>query len=1601
MQQNPHENSPPSSPKMRTGGGEKITSSTVVIPPPTSTTLPHTFDTKGISDFESLPVSSSLYRRRRDEKKMSITTAGTTVSSSRPEVEEEDSDVDTLLIESPTSTGNDGHRQRITSSLRFGTNRSGYSDSGIFDTSSPGSTATHSLARSTTSSTKRPSVRPLVRDMYSEYTTSTPLPERAVKRARTVLSTASISLKPALDASSSTDDFYYPLDASVLLPTQRTTPLVVHRANISTPPLLPYSTTDAYIQPTGNDQETQTVISTIEIPESKPTKTKRKSVTKRFTLFRSAKTSTHHQQQQPLAAHKALSAPSDQLLSEHTTELSTCGAQAPTGIILVKTTAAVAAPGLPNFAAGAAATVMDEKPDTAGERVLQTEGDLQNSASVTLPGGFEASADSKSLESPHSGDESADSLEASWYQPHLRHSAKAKRFHKKVRRKLKDESEPQGTGGAEGNREKMERDQSEKEIKTTIGDDKLKGDITVDIPKTKVSGEIKAAQEEKEQVHITKVLPEADIIAIQEKELHIPQYDIQLTKRKTEEENADEMPTQRHQKSQPISVKMPKYKTSKIKEAESAEMENAKLETHVEEPSVELGMPEGKVDVDMPSGKVAVEKEMKSPDFHFKMPKLKMGSGKAKKPKVELESPELEAHVEVPSVELGMPEGQVDVDMPSGKVAVEKEVKSPNFQFKMPKLKFGGKAKTKAVELQSPELEGYIDIEVDIVPTVVVKTPSMTKEAPSVDVDLGGLSGELPEVDAKVELESPELEAHVEVPSVELGMPEGQVDVDMPSGKVAVEKEMKSPDFHFKMPKLKMGSGKVKKPKVELESPELEAHVEVPSVELGMPEGQVDVDMPSGKVAVEKEMKSPDFHFKMPKLKMGSGKAKTPKVELQSPELEGHVDVDGAIVPTVDLKTPSVQLEAPSVDVDLGGLSGELPEVDAKAGISPVEMKVSVPKPEIEMEMPKAEVDVDLPSGKVAVETDVQAPDFHFKMPKLKMGSGKVKKPKVELESPELEAHVEVPSVELGMPEGQVDVDMPSGKVAVDYEMLSPDVHMKKPLVNLDLRSPNSELSSPHSRVINVIPEVLEPPVSSSCPAVGIVSSDPIRVNIPNVNVTSSSSPRADTYSKDSFDVIEKDLNVPSYTVRLFKDNPSSITCASSPSPDVRGLLVNVGGRDNNSWGMDDPPAKPQRESAVPEKDKRNVNNIGTDGIDGTPHSPNAFISPSLEIYTASPSPREVGRYPSSSDITVSELESSSQGESMPISPRDFYAHSATPEFKRVTDADAIEEEGTSKKKNVFDWFHLSWRRNKRRKSAISTSSGVEDSRSPSTTGKRKPKHQKHKQRKPTTEEEDLGIQADIAPVASPTTEVPLKLEPALPREVELILAEQKTATAQAQTEPPNPHDSKGLFPKKSKSKKHSKKHRRSDRVIPTSSTENETSAPRMRQPSKSTTSEHPLRQTWHHTEATVSPISEVDQRTPPPPPIPRHLDDEIAEWLARAYRSHYAEGSPLRKPRPWSTLDFPPRNCTFLNDDYLFPYSITPTKLPSCQWKSDKEYNVPYIDDDALPLDEPEWALGESRRTLTLTSADADFWRTAIAEEEKSDASGGKCLIYIDTRFF
>ncbi|CDS40048.1 protein AHNAK2 [Echinococcus multilocularis] len=1911
MQQNPHENTPPSSPIFSTG---TQTTATTVVMPPSSTALPHTFDTKGISDIESLPASSSLDRRHREEKKMSTITPATTASSSKPEDEEGDSDLDKLLMESPTTTGSSVRRHHGTSSLRFGSTHSGYSDSGIFETSSPGSTATHSLARSsTTTSKKKQNIRPVVRDMYSEYTTSTPRWEDAmmVERGKTVLSTISIKLRPTMDASISTDDFYFPLDASVLLPAQSAAPLIMNRATISTPTLS--LTTVPFPSSSRSDQQTQT--------ELRPLKTKRKS-TKHILLFHPSHYSVKTRVE-PVPSHAH--GTSDQLCAEQTVDLGT-SVLAPAGVILVKSTTAAT-----STAAMEAKPVNQALRETAhgkGKRGEEEE-DMEVSSAVAA------------IQDSTSAEESADSMEASWYQPHLHLSDQTKRFHRKIRRKYKDAEEDMDIGGKKDSKaeqyvkrkgsgdekrkeedqklafnkgipkdgiNKMEKErQGEKRVKgqredinkkdvieikekdirtpqfylqikehgeykenekaerkrndkttkyTTEAEEeqrknslrklhkyqkKLKG---FNMPQIKIKSKVRTPHEElkpttakkeideynaetkrpespkdvsmymadapndidgnvvgrKKKIPYFKAkvpnphmkvegkveaelempdlsadvpavsggmeLPEVDLnldsdivpsvaVATPSMKLDAAAVDIDVPKANVElphvEAKGDislmemeasvpwpeiegDMPkakvaVEKELKLPSVHMKAPKFKLGKKGKgkAEGGEVETRQLVVHGERPRVDVGKPKAEVDVEMPSGKVAVEKDIKSPDFHFKMPKMKFG-GKVKKPHVEVEAhvdvasvevgmpegqvdvgmpkaevdvempsgqvavkkphvevgtPEVEAHVDVASVAVGMPEGQVDVGMPkaevdvgmpSGQVAVEKDIKSPDFHFKMPKVKFGGKVKKPHVEVETPEVEAHVDVpgvevdlpegqidiglpvvdacvdvdgngvggnekipsfkvkvpkphmkvegkveaelempdlsadvpavsggmelpevdlnlDSDIVPSVAVATPSMKLDAAAVDIDVPKANVELPHVEAKGDISLMEMEAsvpwpeiegdmpkakvavekelklpsvhmkapkfklgkkgkgkaeggevetrqlvvHGERPRVDVGKPKAEVDVEMPSGKVAVEKDIQSPDSHFKMPKMKFG-GKVKKPHVEVGTPEVEAHVDVPGVEVGMPEGQVDVgmpkavvdvEMPSGKVAVEKDIKSPDFHFKMPKMKFG-GKVKKPHVEVETPEVEAHVDV------------PGVAVGMPEGQVDVG--------------------------------MPKAEVDVGMPSGKVAVEKDIKSPDFHFKMPKMKFG-GKVKKPHVEVETPEVEAHVDVPGVEVGMPEGQVDVgmpkaevdvEMPSGKVAEKKDTKSPDFHFKMPKMKFGgrVKKPHVEVGTPEVEAHVDVPGV-EVGMPEGHLADGMRNLESIRPAL---------DPRTHEIIPISSVAVVVPGNVPLKPRRQFLHLDSGAISRE------KNMAVFEGIPRDSYMAFDLPSSKFGLIFDIP--------------------SPKE-----AEIFRESCFPTEIN---SSSDMTASELESSSHSGSLPISPRDFCAHSTTPEFKRSSGVQTIVEEcsGTAERKksekNMLDWFRSSWRRNKRRRSGVSTLSGVEDGRSPSNRGRWRRKPLKYKKTtvqstaatlitSTPVENEDLGIQADVVLTTQFSVSLPRSryqqsegksAEPALPREAELLWAEQKTAELPVEF-------LKTLGSTKTKSKKKSTKPTILDQSL--IKAEPNASTPRLRKSSSSLPSERLQRQTWHHPEVAISSIIDANSRTPPKSSLSPRLDDDISEWFSHAHRSHYGDTSPLRKPRPWSTLDYPPQNCTFLNDDHLFPYSITPTKLPSCRWKSDKEYDVPYIDDDALPLDEPEWALGESRRTLTLTSADADFWRTAIAEEERSEASG------------
>ncbi|VDM06392.1 unnamed protein product [Schistocephalus solidus] len=410
---------------------------------------------------------------------------------------------------------------------------------------------------------------------------------------------------------------------------------------------------------------------------------------------------------------------------------------------------------------------------------------------------------------------------------------------------------------------------------------------------------------------------------------------------------------------------------------------------------------------------------------------------------------------------------------------------------------------------------------------------------------------------------------------------------------------------------------------------------------------------------------------------------------------------------------------------------------------------------------------------------------------------------------------------------------------------------------------------------------------------------------------------------------------------------------------------------------------------------------------------------------------------PPVSAFALSESESSeveSASDTPPFSsPSDFWAHSVTPDLgksygihggaslPRCKEEDLVLSEDLKKVGFRLRWPWSSQKATPTVSTSIppqqrkisSSSSGVVEGSPPNQKRKRPFKPEKRKRKKEAEQvvpvrsfgrrDEDLGIQADISTaVLSPAPDFGESIESGQKRDwswkrgarshqpsMQVQVKESRVTPLHYSTpSKATPSDAKskthfaGLFKVKSNRK----------RASPVDVREPLQVSVEMRKPSSSSrgsSADRLQRQTWH---APSLNDTDGEKVRPPTPPLSWLPDADISKDLAVAYRRYYAYGSPLRKPRPWSTLDFPPRNCKFRNDDKLFPYAITPTKLPSCNWKTDEEYNVPYMDDDALPEEEPEWALGESRRTLTLATADATSFRTSfLAAGEPSEASSGE----------
>ncbi|KAF6775510.1 hypothetical protein AHF37_05197, partial [Paragonimus kellicotti] len=157
------------------------------------------------------------------------------------------------------------------------------------------------------------------------------------------------------------------------------------------------------------------------------------------------------------------------------------------------------------------------------------------------------------------------------------------------------------------------------------------------------------------------------------------------------------------------------------------------------------------------------------------------------------------------------------------------------------------------------------------------------------------------------------------------------------------------------------------------------------------------------------------------------------------------------------------------------------------------------------------------------------------------------------------------------------------------------------------------------------------------------------------------------------------------------------------------------------------------------------------------------------------------------------------------------------------------------------------------------------------------------------------------------------------------------------------------------------------------------------------------IRQTWHGDDDRLNLSEEArhladSDEAPQLPPTPTgvRIKPVLKDPgnLLEVRRRGTADSS---KPRPWSTLECPPFGCVFVNDDYLFPDALTPTKIPSFRGSKDAVYNVPYMDDKAIPSEEPEWPIGESRRTLLSQLSQNSGSLARIAAEESSIISLAK----------
>ncbi|KAG3284875.1 hypothetical protein H1C71_008428, partial [Ictidomys tridecemlineatus] len=477
-----------------------------------------------------------------------------------------------------------------------------------------------------------------------------------------------------------------------------------------------------------------------------------------------------------------------------------------------------------------------------------------------------------------------------------------------------------------------------------------------------------------------------------------------------------------------------------------------KVEGSISGPSVEIRAPD--VDIHGPGGKLNVP-QMKVPKFSASGSKGEGAGIDVTLPTGEVTLPGASGGVSLPEISTGGLEGKMK----------GAKVKTPEMIIQKPKISM----QDVDLSLGSPKLKGNIKV-----------------SAPEVKGDVKG-----PQVavkGSKVDIETPNLEGTLTGPK--LGSPSGKTgtcrismaDVDLnvaaPKGKGGVDATLPKVEGTVRVPEID-----VKGPKVDVSAPDVEVHGnlrmpkmkmpkfstpgvkgEGPVVEMTLPKGNVSISGPEVNVeAPDVKMEGLGGKLKGPDIKVPEVSVKTPKISM--PDVDLHVK-GTKVKGEYDVTVPKLEgeLKGPKVDIDVPDVEAHGPDWHLK--MPKMKMpKFSVPGlkaegAEVDVNLPKADVDISGPKVEIsAPDVSIEGPEGKLKGPKFKMPEMNIKAPKISMPDvdlelkgpsvkgeynvtvPKVESDIKVPDVELKS--AKVDIDVP------DVEARGPDWHLKMPKMKM------------------------------------------------------------------------------------------------------------------------------------------------------------------------------------------------------------------------------------------------------------------------------------------------------------------------------------------------------------------------------------------------------------------------------------------------------------------------------------------------------------------------------------------------------------------------